>query len=53
MQLDTDDGPYSIEETGQGRYDVVRNKPTVVAKALRWPEALALCEALNRENNGR
>jgi hypothetical protein len=46
-------GPYSIEDAGANRYNVVRKLPTVVAKELRWEEALALCDALNEENKGR
>lgn len=46
-------GPYSIEDAGANRYSVVRNAPTVVAKELRWEEAVALTNALNEENKGR
>jgi hypothetical protein len=45
--------PYQIEDAGNNRYNVVRLAPTVVAKELRWEEAVALAEALNEENKGR
>jgi hypothetical protein len=50
---ESNDGPYSIETYGDNRYNVVRNQPTVVAKELRWEEAVALCRALNEENGER
>lgn len=40
---------YAIEAIGGNRFNVVRRKPTVVAKELRWGEAVTLADELNEE----